>query len=56
MTSQALDLDRIVAIDVHTHAERNPGESQDPVTLAVLDAAGKYFGGPAAPADRAGGR
>ena len=35
----------LVAIDVHTHAERNEGEPQDPVTAEVLDAAGQYFGG-----------
>ena len=35
----------LVAIDVHTHAERNTGEPQDPVTEAVLDAAKRYFGG-----------
>jgi predicted TIM-barrel fold metal-dependent hydrolase len=35
----------LVAIDVHTHAERNAGEPQDPVTEEVLAAAGKYFGG-----------
>ena len=35
----------LVAIDVHTHAERNTGEPQDPVTEEVLDAAKKYFGG-----------
>jgi uncharacterized protein len=40
-----IDLDKIVAIDVHTHAERNDGEEQDHVTLEILDAAGKYFGG-----------
>jgi predicted TIM-barrel fold metal-dependent hydrolase len=40
-----IDLDQVVAIDVHTHAERNAGEPQDPVTLEVLEAAGKYFGG-----------
>jgi uncharacterized protein len=45
MTTQTIDLDRIVAIDVHTHAERNHGEPQDPVTLEVLKAAGEYFGG-----------
>jgi hypothetical protein len=39
------DLDKLVAIDVHTHAERNPGEEQDPVTKEVLEAAGRYFGG-----------
>jgi hypothetical protein len=41
----SIDLDAIVAIDVHTHAERNVGEPQDPVTLEVLEAAGRYFGG-----------
>ena len=40
-----MNVDDLVAIDVHTHAERNAGEPQDPVTEAVLDAAGKYFGG-----------
>ncbi len=40
-----IDLSTVVAIDVHTHAERNPGEPQDPVTIEVLDAAAKYFGG-----------
>jgi len=40
----------LVAIDVHTHAERNTGEPQDPVTTEVLDAAKQYFGGsPAQP-------
>jgi hypothetical protein len=28
----SIDLDAIVALDVHTHAERNVGEPQDPVT------------------------
>ena len=41
----SIDLDTIVAIDVHTHAERNSGQPQDPVTLEVLAAAGRYFGG-----------
>jgi hypothetical protein len=45
MTAAGLDLDAIVAIDVHTHAERNHGQAQDEVTLEILDAAGKYFGG-----------
>ncbi len=45
MTTRAIDLDQIVAIDVHTHAERLPGEPQDPVTLEVLEAAAAYFGG-----------
>jgi predicted TIM-barrel fold metal-dependent hydrolase len=40
-----LDLNRVVAIDVHTHAERNAGEAQDVVTTEVLDAAARYFGG-----------
>jgi uncharacterized protein len=40
----------IVAIDVHTHAERNEGAAQDPVSAEVLAAAGRYFGGsPAQP-------
>ena len=41
----AVDLDKLVAIDVHTHAERNDGEPADPVTDELLAAAGKYFGG-----------
>jgi predicted TIM-barrel fold metal-dependent hydrolase len=41
----ALDLDRVLAIDVHTHAERNHDQSQDPVTLELLEAAAQYFGG-----------
>ncbi|HEY2258410.1 MAG TPA: amidohydrolase family protein [Solirubrobacteraceae bacterium] len=45
MTATAIDLDRIVAIDVHTHAERNADQPQDPVTTELLEAAGKYFGG-----------
>ena len=40
-----IDISSIVAIDVHTHAERNPGEPQDPVTTEVLEAAARYFGG-----------
>jgi predicted TIM-barrel fold metal-dependent hydrolase len=40
-----IDADKIVALDVHVHAERNRGQAQDPVTLEVLDAAAKYFGG-----------
>jgi uncharacterized protein len=40
-----VDLDALVAIDVHVHAERNTDEEQDPVTLEVLEAAGRYFGG-----------
>jgi predicted TIM-barrel fold metal-dependent hydrolase len=45
MAATQIDLDRVVAIDVHVHAERNAGEPPDPVTLEVLEAAGKYFGG-----------
>jgi uncharacterized protein len=41
----SVDLDSLVAIDVHVHAERNADEEQDPVTLEVLEAAGRYFGG-----------
>jgi len=41
----SFDLDKIVAIDVHTHAERNSGQPQDHVTTEVLAAAGRYFGG-----------
>jgi predicted TIM-barrel fold metal-dependent hydrolase len=40
-----IDLERIVAIDVHVHAERNEGEEQDPVTTEILGAAARYFGG-----------
>jgi predicted TIM-barrel fold metal-dependent hydrolase len=40
-----IDLERIVAIDVHTHAERSTRDPQDPVTGELLDAAAKYFGG-----------
>ncbi len=45
MSAVALDLDSLVAIDVHTHAERSDSHPQDPVTAEVLAAAGKYFGG-----------
>src|ERR1035437_3353086 len=41
----SIDLDKLVAIDVHVHAERNAGEPQDPVTVEILEAAGRYFGG-----------
>ena len=41
----AFDLDAIVAIDVHTHAERSAHHAQDPVTGEILAAAAKYFGG-----------
>ncbi len=41
----SVDIDKVVAIDVHVHAERNEGQPQDPVTVDVLEAAAKYFGG-----------
>ena len=41
----SVDLERIVAIDVHTHEERSTQQEQDPVTGELLDAAAKYFGG-----------
>jgi predicted TIM-barrel fold metal-dependent hydrolase len=41
----SFNLDEVVAIDVHVHAERNQNEPQDPVTKEVLDAAAAYFGG-----------
>ena len=41
----SFDLDKIVAIDVHTHAERSAHHAQDPVTGELLAAAAKYFGG-----------
>jgi predicted TIM-barrel fold metal-dependent hydrolase len=41
----SIDLDKIRAIDVHTHAERRPGAGADPVHAEFLAAAGKYFGG-----------
>jgi predicted TIM-barrel fold metal-dependent hydrolase len=41
----SLDLDAVVAIDVHTHAERSAHEPQDPVTGEILEAAARYFGG-----------
>ncbi len=41
----SIDLDAVVAIDVHTHAERVAGVAPDPVTLELLEAAARYFGG-----------
>jgi predicted TIM-barrel fold metal-dependent hydrolase len=41
----SIDVEKVVAIDVHVHAERNQNEEQDPVTTEMLDAAAKYFGG-----------
>jgi hypothetical protein len=50
VAAAAIDVDRLTAIDVHVHAERNEGEPQDQVTLELLDAAAKYFGaGPVQP-------
>jgi predicted TIM-barrel fold metal-dependent hydrolase len=40
----SIDLERTVAIDVHTHAERSATQPQDPVTGELLAAAAKYFG------------
>jgi len=39
------DVDKLAAIDVHVHAERNEHGPQDPVTGEVLAAAARYFGG-----------
>jgi uncharacterized protein len=41
----SIDVEGLVAIDVHVHAERNHSEPQDPVTTEILDAAARYFGG-----------
>jgi predicted TIM-barrel fold metal-dependent hydrolase len=41
----SIDVERVVAIDVHVHAERNEDEPQDPVTTEMLEAAARYFGG-----------
>jgi len=41
----SFDLDAVVAIDIHTHAERSADHAQDPVTGEILAAAAKYFGG-----------
>ena len=40
-----IDVDKIVAIDVHTHAERSSHGGEDEVALEYLAAAKKYFGG-----------
>ncbi len=40
----AIDVDRLAAIDVHVHAERNEGQPQDHVTAELLEAAARYFG------------
>jgi predicted TIM-barrel fold metal-dependent hydrolase len=41
----SIDPEKVVAIDVHVHAERNEGQDQDRVTTEMLEAAAKYFGG-----------
>ncbi|HEX4279449.1 MAG TPA: amidohydrolase family protein, partial [Solirubrobacteraceae bacterium] len=41
----SIDVEKLVAIDVHVHAERNHSEPQDPVTTEILEAAARYFGG-----------
>jgi uncharacterized protein len=40
-----IDVDKLAAIDVHVHAERNADQPQDPITEEILAAAAKYFGG-----------
>jgi len=40
----AIDVEKLVAIDVHAHAERNTDEPPDPVTEDLLQAAARYFG------------
>jgi uncharacterized protein len=41
----SIDVDQLVALDVHTHAERSETQPPDPVTGEVLAAAARYFGG-----------
>jgi uncharacterized protein len=41
----SIDPDRLVAIDVHTHAHRNAVGEEDSVAREFLDAAAAYFGG-----------
>jgi uncharacterized protein len=43
--SPDIDLDRIVAIDVHTHAEASINPREDPVAQRFHEAAARYFGG-----------
>src|SRR6266576_293130 len=38
-----INVDDLVAIDIHTHAERNADQPQDPVTEELLSAASRYF-------------
>lgn len=45
MSGATIDLDGLVAIDVHVHAERNAGAEPDPVSTELLEAAARYFGG-----------
>jgi predicted TIM-barrel fold metal-dependent hydrolase len=44
-TEVRVDVEKLVAIDVHVHAERNHSEPQDVVTTEILEAAARYFGG-----------
>ena len=41
----SIPLEQVLAVDVHTHAERSTSQPQDPVTAELLAAAGRYFGG-----------
>jgi len=41
----SINLEKIVAIDVHTHAERSSHGDEDEVALEYLAAAKRYFGG-----------
>ena len=41
----SVDVEKLVAIDIHVHAERNHSEPQDVVTTEILEAAARYFGG-----------
>jgi predicted TIM-barrel fold metal-dependent hydrolase len=41
----SIDVKKVLAIDVHVHAERNADEPQDAVTTEMLEAAAAYFGG-----------
>jgi predicted TIM-barrel fold metal-dependent hydrolase len=43
----SINLENIIAIDVHAHAERSAHGDEDDVTLEYLAAAKKYFGGDA---------
>ena len=44
-SGMTIDIQQLTAIDVHVHAERNEDQPQDPVTIEVLEAAARYFGG-----------